>query len=196
MNQTITHVVVALIFKDNQLCIGQRLREPFKGFFECPGGKVEPGETLIEGLKRELYEEGLIHVDEATYLTHYPVHTVQGHLILHWFKVETKDEFAKIIYDDLRWVDFAQLSQLEWIEHNRPYLPMIEHAYALPEKSFVFTCMDSCEFDRLKDEMISVFKDAGFYKKSVRLVLSEDVRAQLDADFLTFLKLYPIELES
>lgn len=196
MNHDITHVVVALIFKNGQLCIGQRLREPFKGFFECPGGKVEAGESLVEGLKRELYEEGLIHVDEAYYLTHYPVHTIQGHLILHWFKVETQDTFAKIIYDDLRWVDFAQLSQLEWIEHNRPYLPMIEHAYALPEKSFLFSCHDIREIDRLKDEMISVFKDAGFYKKSVRLILSEDVRAQLDADFLTFLKLYPIELES
>lgn len=45
-------VVIAAIFIKDGLLVGQRLSEPFKGYWECPGGKVEGDEDLVEALVR------------------------------------------------------------------------------------------------------------------------------------------------
>lgn len=46
----------ACIYKDKVL-IARRSYGSAKGFYEFPGGKAEPGETLEEALKREWMEE-------------------------------------------------------------------------------------------------------------------------------------------
>ncbi|MDP6852939.1 MAG: NUDIX hydrolase [Candidatus Marinimicrobia bacterium] len=43
--------------KEGSLLLVKRAAEPGKGLWGLPGGFIERGETLIEGAKRELYEE-------------------------------------------------------------------------------------------------------------------------------------------
>ena len=51
-------VVAAIIYKDNKFLIAQRnLKKSQGGLWEFPGGKIEPGETREDALKREIYEE-------------------------------------------------------------------------------------------------------------------------------------------
>jgi len=51
-------VVAALIEQNGRLLICQRRRnDPFPLKWEFPGGKVKPGESPAEGLRRELEEE-------------------------------------------------------------------------------------------------------------------------------------------
>lgn len=51
-------VVAAVIEREGRLLICQRRKEdPFPLKWEFPGGKVEPGESAEEALKRELQEE-------------------------------------------------------------------------------------------------------------------------------------------
>ena len=52
-------VSVAIIFNsDNRILVGKRPKDkPLAGFWEFPGGKIEIGETAVEALKRELFEE-------------------------------------------------------------------------------------------------------------------------------------------
>ena len=49
--------VGAVIVKDGKALIVKRANEPFKGQWSIPGGRVEPGETLAEAVRREMREE-------------------------------------------------------------------------------------------------------------------------------------------
>lgn len=50
-------VVAAIIEKDGQILIAQRLKGEFAGLWEFPGGKIEEGETPEKALIREIEEE-------------------------------------------------------------------------------------------------------------------------------------------
>src|SRR5690554_5224370 len=50
--------VAAVIFNErNEVCLVQRNQPPSAGTWTFPGGKLELGEGIIEGLQREIREE-------------------------------------------------------------------------------------------------------------------------------------------
>ena len=50
-------VVAAIIIKDGEVFATQRGYGEWQGWWEFPGGKIEPGETSQEALVREIHEE-------------------------------------------------------------------------------------------------------------------------------------------
>ncbi len=102
------HVVAAIIVKGNKIMIAKRNYGEFNGLYEFPGGKVEPGETKEEALKREIREE--LEVDiaidrffmKATY--DYPTF----HLDMDCYLCHLLDE--NIVLNDH--------SEMKWIDHN------------------------------------------------------------------------------
>ena len=50
-------VVAAIIIRNGEVFATQRGYGEFKGWWEFPGGKIEPGECPQEALKREIKEE-------------------------------------------------------------------------------------------------------------------------------------------
>jgi len=194
MNLTRTDVVVAILLRDEHICVGQRKKDPFKGFFECPGGKVEVHESLEDALHRELYEEGHLKIQSFQYLTHYDVSNPHGSFRLHWFKVEPLTDFEPIIYDAVGWVKLEDLPQLNWIEHNRPYLPLLMQAQTLPVLDQHFELSAYTDQAQLLIDLEASFKDARSYKKSVSLSLGNTSLDQIDTSLLDFIHLYPIKL--
>jgi len=92
-----THVVAAIIKKNNHYLIAKRNRDKYMGLmWEFPGGKVEESETFEEALSREIIEELNVSItihnkiaeekykdDEIDIVLHYFVCTInQGELIL------------------------------------------------------------------------------------------------------------------
>jgi 8-oxo-dGTP diphosphatase len=49
--------VGALIFRRDSILLVERGRDPLKGYWSLPGGLVEPGERLVDAVKREILEE-------------------------------------------------------------------------------------------------------------------------------------------
>jgi 8-oxo-dGTP diphosphatase len=83
MSDQILDVAAGLILRhDGKLLLGQRPEgKPWAGWWELPGGKLEPGESVLQALARELDEELGIQVTEATrwvtYVHAYPHTTVR-----------------------------------------------------------------------------------------------------------------------
>ena len=64
------NVVAGIIKKDNKIFIAERGYGEFKGMYEFPGGKIEPGEEPKDALKRELYEEMQAHIEVDSFFYH------------------------------------------------------------------------------------------------------------------------------
>ena len=83
MSKPLIHVAAGMIQRaDGSLLLAERPADkPWSGWWELPGGKIEPGETVLEALARELKEELDIDVTEATpWITHvheYPKNIVR-----------------------------------------------------------------------------------------------------------------------
>jgi 8-oxo-dGTP diphosphatase len=52
-----------LIFEGGRILLVERGKEPLKGYWSLPGGIVETGEKLEEGIRREVAEETGLDVD-------------------------------------------------------------------------------------------------------------------------------------
>ncbi len=85
MTQKITEVAVAVFLKpDGAFLLSSRPHgKPYPGYWEFPGGKIEPGETVLQAMIRELVEELNVTISKATpwftFMMHYTHATVRLH---------------------------------------------------------------------------------------------------------------------
>lgn len=121
----VTNAAVAILVRpDGQVLLGQRPEgKPWAGWWEFPGGKIEEGETALQGLQRELHEElGTEALDVSRWLTRsfdYPEKTVK----LHFFMVRSwSEEPHGKEGQDLVWQDPNQLSVEPVLPANEPIL--------------------------------------------------------------------------
>ncbi len=58
MSKPVDVAVGILLTPDGDVLLGQRpAGKPYEGYWEFPGGKVEPDESILDALKREFVEE-------------------------------------------------------------------------------------------------------------------------------------------
>ena len=109
-------VVAAVIRRNNQILITRRFDNVhLPGFWEFPGGKVEPNESLEGALEREILEELGITIrvaDEYFRTEHeYPSRTVR----LHFFNCTiAAGEPQPLDVADLRWVEPSELDHFQF----------------------------------------------------------------------------------
>lgn len=92
VDRPVTDVAVGVLIQpDGQFLLTSRPQgKVYEGYWEFPGGKFEPGETVAQALRRELHEELGIMIDDAqlwkTELVDYPHALVRLHFckVMSW----------------------------------------------------------------------------------------------------------------
>ena len=129
----IIDVAAGLVFHAGKLLITQRRPDDhLGGFWEFPGGKVEPGETFEHCLVRELREELGIEIsvgEEIEDITHsYPEKTV--HLKFFVCKLVSGDA-SPIHCHALAWVNHDRLCQYQFPAADAKLLTLLRGAARL-----------------------------------------------------------------
>ena len=119
-------VVIAIVVRDGKLLICRRKDEDrFGGYWEFPGGKREPGETVEQCLLREMMEELELKVEPIESLTEiehdYP--TIRVRLIPYLCKAT--GEPRAIACQRFAWVAPNELAGYRFPEANAPLLAQI-----------------------------------------------------------------------
>jgi len=121
--------VVAAIIRDDEgrIFATQRGYGAMKDGWEFPGGKMEPGETPKQALRREIKEEldTLILVENllTTVEWDYP----DFHLTMHcyWCSVENGDLTLKE-HEAARWLTIDQLDTVGWLPADREVVERVK----------------------------------------------------------------------
>ncbi|MDD2804018.1 MAG: (deoxy)nucleoside triphosphate pyrophosphohydrolase [Elusimicrobiales bacterium] len=129
-------VTAAVIEKEGKILLAQRRRgDALGGKWEFPGGKLEPGETPEECLRRELREEFGVETKIGRFVCsskfeykHLPIE------LLVYRAEHLAGEFRLNEHDALAWVDLAGLAAYDLSAADIPVVKvLIEEARAADE---------------------------------------------------------------
>lgn len=125
-------VAAALILDNGRVFATQRGYGAYKDWWEFPGGKMEPGETAEEALKREIREElsTEISVDELLCTVEYDY--PQFHLTMHCYLCSLLTVALHLNeHEAARWLSGEELDSVRWLPADLQILPQIKtHAIA------------------------------------------------------------------
>ena len=134
----VRHVAAAIIKRENKILATQRGHGAYKGFWEFPGGKLEPGETARDAVVRELREEldAEIQVEEAFMVVEhdYP----EFHLVMTCFLCSMKGDIKLFEHMDARWLDREHLEDVNWLPADGPVIEKLKTLLQEMEKTSVF----------------------------------------------------------
>ncbi|MEG1630426.1 MAG: (deoxy)nucleoside triphosphate pyrophosphohydrolase [Erysipelotrichaceae bacterium] len=124
-------VVAAIIKKDNQILIAQRLKGDFEGLWEFPGGKIEANESSQAALKREIKEEMELNIEVGKQLI--SVHHTYEKFILNMkcFLCSLVD--TNIILHDhkaIKWINIdIDIDSIRWVPADIKVMKAIQKEF-------------------------------------------------------------------
>lgn len=120
-------VTAAVIEKDGKLLIARRKKgDHLEDKWEFPGGKLEPGETPQEGLKRELREEFGVETQIGAFIG-------SSRFVYRHMAIELAAYRAAIIsgvldvrdHAEARWVALEDLDRYDFSDADRPIVRIL-----------------------------------------------------------------------
>ena len=119
-------VVAAIIVHKNQVFATQRGYGEFKDGWEFPGGKVEPGESSKEALRREILEELDTEIEVGNLLDTVEYDYPDFHLSMDCFfcTVKSGDLILKE-HEAARWLSAETLDDVDWLPADQGLIEKI-----------------------------------------------------------------------
>ena len=109
-------VVAAIIIRNGEVFATQRGYGEFKGWWEFPGGKIEPGECPQEALKREIKEELDADIAVGDLLDTVEWDYPTFHLTMHCYVCTLESEsFSLNEHSDSAWLMKDTLESVKWL---------------------------------------------------------------------------------
>jgi len=112
-------VVAGAVIQDGRVLAARRTgpRE-LAGFWELPGGKVDPGESEPQALARELAEELGVKVDIGGRIG--PDVDLGDNMVLRCYRAASNDsnltaDLAPVEHDEVRWLAADELDSVPWV---------------------------------------------------------------------------------
>ena len=123
----IVRVVAAVIQSDHKIFATQRGYGEFKGGWEFPGGKIEPGETPQQALVREIKEEldTEIEVGELIETVEYDYPTFHLSMDCFWCKI-VKGNLVLLEAEASKWLAKDELYSVEWLPADEGLIKKIK----------------------------------------------------------------------
>lgn len=99
------------------------------GFWEFPGGKIEPQESPQDALARELREELLCDAVIGDFITTTEYMYDFGTIVLSTYFCTLTSETPQLTeHDEIRWLPPAQLEGLKWAPADLPAVKLVVEA--------------------------------------------------------------------
>ena len=110
------NVVAALIRDGKRVFATARGYGNYKGWWEFPGGKVEPGESPEDALVREIREEldSEISIDEYISTIEYDYPEFHLSMRCYWCNLISGDLVLKEA-EDAKWLDVDTIDSVKWL---------------------------------------------------------------------------------
>ena len=109
-------VVAAIIIKDGQVFATQRGYGEWQGWWEFPGGKIEPGESPEAALVREIREELNAEIEVGDLLQTVEWDYPAFHLTMHCnLCTLTSDSLHLNEHADSAWLTKETLATVQWL---------------------------------------------------------------------------------
>ena len=109
-------VVAAVIRKEDKIFATQRGYGEWQDWWEFPGGKMEPGETPEEALKREIHEELSTEISVDAFLCTVEYGYPKFHLTMHCYLCSLLSEALHLNeHEAAKWLSMDELNSVKWL---------------------------------------------------------------------------------
>ncbi|MCQ2120131.1 MAG: (deoxy)nucleoside triphosphate pyrophosphohydrolase [Bacteroidales bacterium] len=121
-------VVAALIVHEGRIFATQRGYGDWKGYWEFPGGKIEPGETPEEALVREIREELATEIRVERYVTTIEWDYPAFHLSMRCYLCSiVSGNLTLLEHEAATWLDRQNLRSVQWLPADETILDEIDN---------------------------------------------------------------------
>lgn len=120
-------VVAAIIQSGGKYFTTQRGYGDWKDWWEFPGGKIEPGESHKEALRREIREELATDIEVGSLLTTVEYDYPKFHLTMHCYLCTVvRGNLTLLEHEDARWLRKEELDTVRWLPADRSIIELLK----------------------------------------------------------------------
>lgn len=120
-------VVAAILIHNNLVFACQRGYGEFKDMWEFPGGKVEPGESPEDALRREIREELEVDINVGDLIETIEYDYPAFHLSMKCFACTIAGGSPHLLeHEAAKWLTSIQLGSVDWLPADVTLIPKIE----------------------------------------------------------------------
>lgn len=120
-------VVAAIIQSGGKYFSTQRGYGEWKDWWEFPGGKIEPGESHKEALRREIREELATDIEVGSLLTTVEYDYPKFHLTMHCYLCTVvSGNLLLLEHEDARWLSGDELDTVKWLPADETIIDLLK----------------------------------------------------------------------